>query len=139
MTVQEESGTILSSNGKTAITNCSPSGWKSFASDGYRVPLTVTGYLRCDRLDPIALLEVSSRGRLPHLVPLRYGRMLKSPFTFLRGAAIVMAADLATTPTIGVRVQAGGDCHLLNFGGYGTPERNLVFDVNDFDDTLPAP
>ena len=92
-----------------------------------------------DRPDPITLLEISSQGRLPNLVPIRYGRMMKSPFTFLRGAAIVMAADLATTPTTGMRVQAGGDCHLLNFGGYGTPERNLVFDVNDFDETLPAP
>ncbi len=92
-----------------------------------------------DRPDPIAALEASSQGRLPNLVPIRYGRMLKSPFTFLRGAAIVMAADLATTPTTGIQVQACGDCHLLNFGGYGTPERNLVFDVNDFDETLPAP
>lgn len=92
-----------------------------------------------ERLDPITLLEKSSQGRLPNLVPLRYGRMLKSPFTFLRGAAIVMAADLGTTPTTGIQVQACGDCHLLNFGGYATPERNLVFDVNDFDETLPAP
>lgn len=92
-----------------------------------------------ERSDPIALLETSSLGRLPNLVPIRYGRMLKSPFTFLRGAAIVMAADLATTPNTGIRVQACGDCHLLNFGGFGTPERNLVFDVNDFDETLPAP
>ncbi|NJR64852.1 MAG: DUF2252 domain-containing protein [Leptolyngbyaceae cyanobacterium CRU_2_3] len=92
-----------------------------------------------DRPDPIALLEASSKGRLPHLVPIRYGRMQKSPFTFLRGAAIVMASDLATTPTTGLHVQACGDCHLLNFGGFATPERNLVFDVNDFDETLPAP
>jgi uncharacterized protein (DUF2252 family) len=92
-----------------------------------------------DRPDPIALLEESSQGRLPNLVPLRYGRMSKSPFTFLRGAAIIMASDLATTPTTGLRVQACGDCHLLNFGGFATPERNLVFDVNDFDETLPAP
>lgn len=90
------------------------------------------------RPDPIAALEASSVGRVPNLVPIRYGRMLKSPFTFLRGAAIVMAADLATTPTTGIQVQACGDCHLLNFGGYATPERNLVFDVNDFDETLPA-
>lgn len=92
-----------------------------------------------ERPNPIALLELSNQGRLPNLVPLRYGRMLKSPFTFLRGAAIVMAADLATTPTTGIRVQACGDCHLLNFGGYGTPERNIVFDANDFDETLLAP
>jgi len=92
-----------------------------------------------DRPDPIALLEESSQNRLQSLVPIRFGRMLRSPFAFLRGAAIVMAADLATTPTTGLQVQACGDCHLSNFGGYGTPERNLVFDVNDFDETLPAP
>lgn len=92
-----------------------------------------------ERPDPITLLEASSQGRLPNLVPLRYGRMLKSPFAFLRGAACIMAADLGVTPTTGLRVQAGGDCHLLNFGGYATPERQLVFDVNDFDETLPAP
>ncbi len=92
-----------------------------------------------NRHDPIALLEKSNLGRLPNLIPIRYGRMLKSPFTFLRGAANIMAADLATTPTTGIQVQAGGDCHLLNFGGYATPERNFVFDVNDFDETLPAP
>lgn len=91
------------------------------------------------RPDPIVLLEASNAGRLPNLIPIRYGRMLKSPFTFLRGSAIVMASDLATTPTTGIKVQACGDCHLLNFGGYATPERNLVFDVNDFDETLPAP
>ncbi len=92
-----------------------------------------------NRRDPIALLEKSNLGRLPNLIPIRYSRMLKSPFTFLRGAAVIMAADLATTPTTGIQVQAGGDCHLLNFGGYATPERNFVFDVNDFDETLPAP
>jgi uncharacterized protein (DUF2252 family) len=89
--------------------------------------------------DPIAILEASARDRLPELVPLRYGRMLRSPFTFLRGAAAVMAGDLATTPSTGLRVQACGDCHLLNFGLFATPERNLVFDLNDFDETLPAP
>jgi uncharacterized protein (DUF2252 family) len=89
--------------------------------------------------DPIAILEESNQGRLPELVPIRYGRMLRSPFTFLRGSAALMAYDLATTPTTGIRVQACGDCHLLNFGLYATPERNLVFDLNDFDETLPAP
>ena len=97
------------------------------------------GWTGDDRPDPIALLEESNQGRLPNLVPIRYGRMAKSPFTFLRGSAVVMAADLAKTPTTGLRVQACGDCHLLNFGGFATPERNLVFDVNDFDETLPAP
>jgi uncharacterized protein (DUF2252 family) len=89
--------------------------------------------------DPLAILEASSRGRLPELVPIRYGRMARSPFTFLRGSAALMAHDLAATPTTGVQVQACGDCHLLNFGGFATPERRLVFDLNDFDETLPAP
>lgn len=89
--------------------------------------------------DPIAILEKSNQDRLQELVPIRYGRMLRSPFTFLRGSAALMAHDLASTPTIGVPVQACGDCHLLNFGLFATPERNLVFDLNDFDETLPAP
>ena len=89
--------------------------------------------------DPLAILRASDEGRLPDLVPIRYGRMLESPFTFFRGAANVMAADLATTPTTGIRVQACGDCHLLNFGGFATPERNIAFDINDFDETAPAP
>jgi uncharacterized protein (DUF2252 family) len=89
--------------------------------------------------DPISILKASNRGRLPQLVPVRYGRMLRSPFTFLRGSAGLMAHDLATTPTTGIRVQACGDCHLLNFGLFATPERNLIFDINDFDETLPAP
>ena len=91
------------------------------------------------RRDPIAILKESNRDRLPELVPVRYGRMLRSPFTFLRGSAGLMAYDLATTPTTGIRVQACGDCHLLNFGLFATPERNLIFDINDFDETLPAP
>ncbi|MCY1395218.1 hypothetical protein D3C76_429430 [compost metagenome] len=89
--------------------------------------------------DPIERLEESNRYRLPNLVPLRYGRMLRSPFTFLRGSAGLMAHDLATTPTTGIEVQACGDCHLMNFGLFATPERNLIFDINDFDETLPAP
>jgi uncharacterized protein (DUF2252 family) len=91
------------------------------------------------RRDPLAILKQSNRGRVPQLVPLRYGRMLASPFTFLRGSAGLMAYDLATTAATGVRVQACGDCHLLNFGLFATPERNLIFDINDFDETLPAP
>ncbi|PSS58789.1 DUF2252 domain-containing protein [Pseudomonas sp. BBP2017] len=89
--------------------------------------------------DPIDLLEQSNRYRLPNLVPVRYGRMLRTPFTFLRGSAGLMAHDLATTPNTGIQVQACGDCHLLNFGLFATPERNLIFDINDFDETLPAP
>ena len=89
--------------------------------------------------DPVKILEASNQGRLPELIPIRYGRMLRSPFTFLRGSAGLMAHDLATTPSTGLRVQACGDCHLMNFGLFATPERNLVFDINDFDETLPAP
>ncbi len=92
-----------------------------------------------NRRDPIDILKESNQDRLAELVPIRYGRMLQSPFTFLRGSAGLMAADLATTPTTGLRVQACGDCHLLNFGLFATPERNLIFDINDFDETLPAP
>lgn len=92
-----------------------------------------------NRPDPIDLLIDSSRGRLAELLPIRYGRMVKSPFAFLRGAAAVMASDLSHTPSTGTRVQAGGDCHIMNFGAFATPERNLIFDISDFDETLPAP
>jgi uncharacterized protein (DUF2252 family) len=92
-----------------------------------------------DRPDPIDILRKSDAGRLKDLIPIRYGRMLQSPFAFYRGAAGVMAADLARTPTTGLKVQACGDCHLLNFGGFATPERRIIFDINDFDETLPAP
>ncbi|BAQ65265.1 hypothetical protein GM3709_2030 [Geminocystis sp. NIES-3709] len=92
-----------------------------------------------DRRNPIDILEESNLDRLSELVPIRYGRMLRSPFTFLRGSASLMAYDFSTLPNIGVEVQACGDCHLLNFGLFATPERNLVFDLNDFDETHPAP
>jgi uncharacterized protein (DUF2252 family) len=92
-----------------------------------------------DRPDPIALLEEQAETRVPELVPVRYGRMLVSPFTYYRGAALPMASDLATTPVSGLSVQACGDAHLSNFGLFGSAERRLVFDVNDFDETLPGP
>jgi uncharacterized protein (DUF2252 family) len=92
-----------------------------------------------DRPDPVTLLEQQALTRVPELVPIRYGRMLVSPFTFFRGAALIMAADLAGTPRSGVTVQLCGDAHLSNFGLFGTPERRLLFDVNDFDETLPGP
>ena len=92
-----------------------------------------------DRPDPIALLEQQARTRVPELVPIRYGRMLVSPFTFFRGAASVMAADLVDTPRTGVTVQPCGDAHLSNFGLFGSPERRMLFDINDFDETLPGP
>ena len=92
-----------------------------------------------DRPDPVALLESQGAARVPDLVPVRYGRMMETPFTYYRGAALPMASDLATTPATGIIVQACGDAHLSNFGLFGSPERKLVFDVNDFDETLPAP
>jgi uncharacterized protein (DUF2252 family) len=91
------------------------------------------------RQDPIALLLASEEGRIPELLPLRHGRMARSPFTFYRGAAFNMAADLANTPNSGMFVQACGDAHLCNFGGFATPERNVIFSINDLDETLPAP
>ena len=91
------------------------------------------------RADPIKLLERQAKTRVPELVPIRYGRMLVSPFTFYRGAALIMASDLAATPRSGLTVQCCGDAHLSNFGVFASPERRLVFDVNDFDETLPGP
>ena len=92
-----------------------------------------------DRHDIVDLLMASNEGRMEQLVPIRFGRMMQSPFTFYRGSAAVMAADLASTPASGIRVQACGDAHLTNFGGFATPERRIIFDINDFDETLPAP
>jgi len=92
-----------------------------------------------DRPDPVALLESQAPSRVPELVPIRYGRMLVSPFTFFRGAALVMASDLSGTPRSGLNAQICGDAHLSNFGVFGSPERQLVFDCNDFDETLPGP
>jgi uncharacterized protein (DUF2252 family) len=92
-----------------------------------------------DRPDPIALLEEQGATRVPDLVPIRYGRMLVSPFTFYRGAAAIMTADLAATPVSDITVQLCGDAHLSNFGLFGTPERQMIFDINDFDETLPGP
>ena len=92
-----------------------------------------------DRADPVDLLEAQGRTRVPELVPLRYGRMLVSPFTFYRGAAYLMASDLAGEPRTGLDVQLCGDAHLSNFGVFAAPDRRLVFSVNDFDETLPGP
>lgn len=92
-----------------------------------------------DRPDPVAVLERQGRDRLPELLPIRYGRMAASPFAFLRGSAAVMAADLASQPHTGLTVQLCGDAHLLNFGLYASPERTLLFDLNDFDETFPGP
>lgn len=92
-----------------------------------------------NRHDPVHHLEESSKDRMAHLVPIRYGRMVQSPFSFYRGTALNMAADLSVTPVSGLRVQACGDCHLCNFGGFATPERRIIADINDLDETLPAP
>ena len=108
---------------RESVPRTSHAGWKSPAG----------------RRDPVELLAKSNAGRIAELIPIRFGRMSASPFAFYRGAAALMAADLATTPTSGLRVQACGDAHLMNFGGFATPERNLIFDINDLDETLPAP
>jgi len=92
-----------------------------------------------NRKDPIDILIESDEGRIPHLIPIRHGRMAQSPFTYLRGAAAAMAYDLSFTPVTGVFVQACGDCHLSNFGLFATPERHIIFDINDFDETTPGP
>ena len=89
--------------------------------------------------DPVALIEQSNQDRWEHLLPVRHGRMLESPFAFFRGTALLQAHDLAGAPASGIEVHACGDCHLMNFGGFATPERNLTFDINDFDETFPAP
>src|ERR1700761_2734756 len=91
------------------------------------------------RADPLETLELQATTRVPELVPIRYGRMLVSPFTFYRGAAMIMAGDLADTPRSGLMAQCCGDAHLSNFGIFASPERRLVFDLNDFDETLPGP
>ncbi|KIA97753.1 hypothetical protein OA93_12245 [Flavobacterium sp. KMS] len=92
-----------------------------------------------DREDPVAILINTSVGRVESLLPIRYSRMMESPFSFYRGAAAIMAADLKQSRTTGIELQLCGDCHLMNFGGFATPERQLVFDINDFDETLPGP
>src|SRR3712207_4012109 len=105
-----------------------------------RAPLEAHAEFRPpDSRDPVAVLLAQAETRVPELVPVRHGRMLVSPFTFYRGAALVMAADLSTAPASGLRTQLCGDAHLSNFGAYASPERRLVFDINDFDETLPGP
>ncbi len=100
---------------------------------------TPTGKPPPDRPDPVELILRAEKGRVPDLLPLRHGRMVRSAFTFYRGAALTMASDLASTPVTGIRVQCCGDAHLCNFGGFATPERRVIFAINDLDETLPAP
>jgi uncharacterized protein (DUF2252 family) len=105
-----------------------------------RVPLeSHAEFVTADRSDPITLLESQASTRVPELVPIRYGRMIASPFAFYRGGALIMAADLAKAPSSGLVVQLCGDAHMSNFGVYASPERRLVFDINDFDETHPGP
>jgi len=136
---------IAARGAKAASTPVAPRAVEEYMAAGKAlrdaVPRSVHGRWKrgAERPDPIQLLRAGDDGRLPELVPIRYGRMLASPFAFYRGTAAIMAADLADTPATGFRVQACGDCHLMNFGGFATPERNVIFDINDFDETLPAP
>jgi uncharacterized protein (DUF2252 family) len=106
-----------------------------------KVPRSSHGAWRpaADRTDPVAILLAQAESRVPDLVPIRHARMLQSPFAFYRGAAAIMAGDLAGSPVSGIRVQCCGDAHLANFGGYSAPDRSLVFDINDFDETVPGP
>ena len=105
----------------------------------YRVSGSAGWRPAADRANPVALLGAQDLTREPDLVPVRHGRMMVSPFTFYRGAAKIMAADLGSMPAAGLGAQLCGDAHLLNFGAYASPERKLVFDLNDFDETLPGP
>lgn len=109
------------------------------AGTGRKVPRSAHADIGHIRRDPVDLIEISSAQRVERLVALRYGRMLASPFAFFRGSAILQAHDLASVPHTGIVIQICGDCHLANFGGFATPERALVFDLNDFDETSPAP
>ena len=124
---------VVPSPGRSAPPPAGPTGSASPA------PRTVNGRPDPDRPDPVELLEEQAATRVQELVPLRYGRMLRSPFTFYRGAAYLMASDLAGTPRTGLTAQLCGDAHLSNFGTFAGPDRRLLFGLNDFDETLPGP
>src|SRR5262245_17748387 len=125
------------------ISSINTAGLKGLSKQGRALRARLTRSTLGTRLDfdrdPVEILESQNRVRIPELVPVRMGRMAQSPFAFFRGAAAVMAHDLATTPITGITVQACGDCHLSNFGFFASPERELIFDLNDFDETLPGP
>jgi hypothetical protein len=104
-----------------------------------RAERSAAGKAPSNRRDAVELVLAAEKGRVPDLLPLRHGRMVRSAFAFYRGAALTMAADLAATPTTGIRVQCCGDGHLCNFGGFATPERRVIFSINDLDETLPGP
>jgi len=138
---ESESGSVRSAAaGKVAhLSRAAQIGLGSSERD--RVPRKVHGVFEPspDRPDPVAILEAQAATRVPDLIPVRHGRMVVSPFTFYRGAAAIMAADLSPAPRTQLRVQLCGDAHLSNFGIYSSPERSMIFDVNDFDETLPGP
>ncbi len=128
-----------SSNGKSGITSSRAERYE--AGRALRQTASRESHADCppeSERDPIAILCETDAQRLPNLLPIRYQRMAQSPFTFLRGAAAVMARDLSRLPRIGLPVQACGDCHLMNFGAFNTPEERMLFDINDFDETLPG-
>jgi uncharacterized protein (DUF2252 family) len=132
----------VSAVAETVATSCDPDARAAVGKDARaQAPRSSHGEWRpaADRPDPVGILLEQAEGRVAELLALRYGRMLVSPFSFYRGAAAIMASDLAATPTSGLRVQLCGDAHLSNFGTFSSPERELVFDISDFDETLPGP
>ena len=141
MTIQQESAPTAAPSAKK-VAHLTPKERAQLGKEARaRVPRSSLGAFKApsSRPDPVGLLERQAQTRVPELVPIRYGRMLVSPFTFYRGAALIMASDLATTPRSGLNVQVCGDAHLSNFGLFASPERATMFDVNDFDETLPGP
>ncbi len=132
MTAEPSSGYAQLQSGESAERGRAARGGTPRSAHGDWAPAS-------DRRDPVAVLAAQAASRVPELIPIRYGRMLVSPFTFYRGAAAVMAADLAATPDSGIAVQACGDAHISNFGAFAAPDRRLVFGPNDFDETLPGP
>ncbi len=140
MTMQQENA--LTAKAAKKVAHLTPKERSQLGKEARaRVPRSSQGAFEpsSSRPDPVSLLERQAQTRVPELVPIRYGRMLVSPFTFFRGAALIMASDLATTPRSGLTTQVCGDAHLSNFGLFASPERAMMFDVNDFDETLPGP
>ena len=142
MTTRRAGGSSTISGAQTAPPQADPAA-RAAAGRAARREVPISSHMDMpkddERPDPVEVLEAQGTTRLPELVPIRYGRMLVSPFTFYRGAAAIMAADLAATPSSGLMCQICGDAHLSNFGGFASPERRLVFDINDFDETHPGP
>jgi uncharacterized protein (DUF2252 family) len=145
MKVEQDPNLTPAAGSATADPVQKASGYKQRREQGRAARRTVSRGIHAgwapalDRPDPIDILQAQDRDRIPELVPIRYSRMMASPFAFLRGSAVVMARDLASTPKTGIRAQLCGDAHLSNFGAYASPERALLFDLNDFDETMPGP